>query len=266
MDVQAVKLSPHTSTSVMYYRTKLKVHNFTVLNIGSQQCTCYWWHEAGLDASVFTSLIIAHLEEQCTDSLPVIFWSDGCGYQNRNNVLSNALLSYAVKHDKKVEQKYLSKGHTQMEADHIHSMIEKKLKNRDIHLPFDYVKITQKARKNPMPIDTKYLDYKFFKKYDDSALLKYSSIRPGRFKDDPTVSDLKHLLYNPDGIIQYKIDFNDELKILPHRTKKNTSTENVKPLYDKRLAISTRKYNDIQAMKEVLPSDVMAFYDNLEHV
>lgn len=120
----------------MYYRTKFKVHNFTIYHLGTQQCTCYWWHEGKgeLSASIFTSMIICHLEEQCNDSLRVIFWSDGCGYQNRNNVLSNALLSYSVKHNKTIEQKYLLKGHTQMGADQINSLIEKKLKDRDIHL------------------------------------------------------------------------------------------------------------------------------------
>lgn len=36
-----------------------------------------------------------------------------------------------------------------MECDSVHSSIERKLKNREIHLPSDYVPITKEARKEP---------------------------------------------------------------------------------------------------------------------
>lgn len=36
-----------------------------------------------------------------------------------------------------------------MECDSVHSSIERKLKNREIHLPSDYVTITKEARKEP---------------------------------------------------------------------------------------------------------------------
>ena len=44
-------------------------------------------------------------------------FSDGCGYQNRNVVLSNALLEFAKHRNITVIQKILECGHTQMVVD-----------------------------------------------------------------------------------------------------------------------------------------------------
>lgn len=112
MDAQAVKLCPDINASAIYFKQRLQVHNFTVYNLGTHQCTNYWWSEVNgdLSASVFVSSIINHLETFCLlDSLPITIYSDGCGYQNRNHYLSNALSNFAVKNKKVIEQKFLEK-------------------------------------------------------------------------------------------------------------------------------------------------------------
>lgn len=48
----------------------------------------------------------------------------------------------------------------------------------------------------------------------------YESIRPGRYVNDPTVTDLRVLQYNPCGVIKYKIKFDDEFQDLPRRTRR----------------------------------------------
>lgn len=164
MDVQAVKLCPLNNANKFYFKTKLKVHNFTIFNLASHQCTNYWWNEteADLVASVFTTIIIHHLETYCTDNKPIVLWSDGCPYQNRNVVLFNALSHYSTKQPIIITQKFLEPGHTQMECDSVHSVIEPKLKNHDIALPNDYVNITKSAGIKPFPYDAIYLDPTFF--------------------------------------------------------------------------------------------------------
>lgn len=46
-----------------------------------------------------------------SEKKPIIIYSDGCGYQNRNVIMANALLHFAVKHQVTIEQKYLVKAH-----------------------------------------------------------------------------------------------------------------------------------------------------------
>jgi len=77
---------------------------------------------------------ILSLALQILFNLPIIIYSDGCGHQNRNCVMSNALPQYSIAKNVVIEQKCLIKGHTQMECDSAHSLIERKLKNKDIPL------------------------------------------------------------------------------------------------------------------------------------
>lgn len=111
MDKQAVKLSPDIDASAIYFKTRLQVHNFTMYNLASHHCTNYWWDESqgDLTASSYASCIIHHLKTHClSDTLPIILFSDGCGGQNRNYFLSNALSNFAVKYNKIIEQKWLN--------------------------------------------------------------------------------------------------------------------------------------------------------------
>jgi len=167
MDLQAVKICLCLKVSALYYKCKLCVHNFTRYNLSSQECTCYWGDEtqSDLSASSFVSCIKDQITEcNLKNQLKnIVLWSDGCSYQNRNCVLSNALLEFAININITIEQKYLTKGNTQMECDSVHSTIENKLRNTDIYLPSDYMKITKSARIKPFPYNVKYCDITVFK-------------------------------------------------------------------------------------------------------
>ena len=49
-----------------------------------------------------------------------------------------------------------------MEVDSFYSTIERKLKNRPIHCPADYVSIMRESRQNLQPYVAKYLTHDFF--------------------------------------------------------------------------------------------------------
>lgn len=59
MDMQAVLLSPSLKASALYYKSKLKVHNYTIYNLKTNEAVCYLWDESegGLDANEFASVI-----------------------------------------------------------------------------------------------------------------------------------------------------------------------------------------------------------------
>lgn len=164
MDLQAVKICPVINASKIYYKTKLAVHNFTIYDMDTHVCRNYWFNETEgeLTASIFTNFILDFIKDKCTKKIPIILYSDGCCYQNRNCTLSNALLNYSIKQKILIEQKYLEKGHTQMECDAVHSLIERKLKNRNIELPSDYIKLTKEARTKPFPLEVVDVTHDFF--------------------------------------------------------------------------------------------------------
>lgn len=147
VDVQAVMLAPKLNVSLAYYKIKLKLHNFTSYDLVSRNGRCYLWDEVngGLESEVFASLYVDLIKTEYERSqgnlTKIVLWSDGCCYQNRNQVVANAILNCAVELGITIEQKYLEHGHTFMEVDSEHSVIERKIKKRDIYIPAQYVDI-----------------------------------------------------------------------------------------------------------------------------
>jgi len=81
-----------------------------------------------------------------------------------------------------------------MEVDCMHSTIERKIRNKKINIPADYVSICKTAC-TKQPYIVEYLTYDFFKSF---SVLKYcKSIRPGNKKGDPVVTNIKALNYKP---------------------------------------------------------------------
>ena len=174
MDLQSVLLSPKSTVSSMYYKTKLIVHNFTIYNLKTKEGYCFIWNEAegGLTANEFSSIISYFIETEIVakfgnDVPEIIIYSDGCTGQNRNATLASALLNLAMFHKITICQKYLLKGHTQMEVDSMHAKIEKQVRDRKINVPADYVHFCREARKNPFPYEVKYLTHGFFLNFAD---------------------------------------------------------------------------------------------------
>lgn len=169
-----------------------------------------------------------------------------------------------MKYGVTIEQKYLEKGHTQMEADSMHSCIERKLRNVSINVPAEYVGVCLHARQNPRPYIVKYLTFEFFKDFD--KLKFFTSIRPGRKIGDPTVTDLRAIMYKPDGQVLYKLRHNAENRILEYRNtyKTNPCTlEDLSQLYHSEIPIKKTKYDHLQSLKASLSKDYHSFYDNL---
>ncbi|XP_054260924.1 uncharacterized protein LOC128985459 [Macrosteles quadrilineatus] len=267
VDVEAVKLTPLTRASAMYYKTKLCSHNYTVYNLATKHCTCYWFNEVegDLSANTFATCITDYLKEHCLSPIrPIIIYSDGATNQNRNQILANALLHFAVQNNVQVSQKFLIKGHTHMEGDFVHAKIEERLKGKEVYVPHEFVKYTQEARQKPFPYNTKYLTHDFFK--DFSKLSYYDSIRPGRTKGDPVVVDIHCLQYDPKEVrIKYKLNFDEELQDLPRRPAKVGKDMQPSQLFKHRLPLTESKWKHLQELKTVIPSDYHQFYDSLPY-
>lgn len=156
-----------------------------------------------------------------------------------------------------------------MECDSVHSVIERKLKNTDIHLPSDYIKITKTARSKPFPYEIKDCDISFFFNYQNNVN-RYDSIRPGKATGDPTVTQIKALRYNCNGTIEYKLNFDDEYySDLAIAQKKRKTVEIHSPIiyeqfHKSPLKIPKSKWQDLQQLKAVLPKDCHPFYDQIK--
>jgi hypothetical protein len=201
-------------------------------DLGTEDVECYFWREDGMMTNSFATCINDYL----TGTLikpgveEIILLSDGCCYQNRNATLSNTLLRLAVNYNIVITQTILEKGLTQMEVDSTHSIKERRLKNRPIYAPTNYVEV-MKSVCEQHPFIVEYVDHTFFKNY--SCLKCYDTIRPGIKVGDPVVTDIRSLKYKPEGVIQYKVLYSDEYKDLPKQRNATVPTgcEVIPPLY-----------------------------------
>lgn len=265
-DVQSIQLVPFTPASSIYFKQKLVCRNYTICNLVTKKVVCYVWHECngGSEANNFASCLLDFLDKELSDQerQEVILFTDGCNAQNRNTILANALQYYVNTKNVLITQKFLVKGHTQMECDSVHATIERRKKNRELYAPANFVELIKQSRiGSPGPYNVKYVDYNFFINYSDISY--YNSIRPGKKAGDPVVNDIRALRYSAENDLQYKTDFNADWQALPQR--KNKSNGLPKPLYSAPQPISKSKYDSLQSLKPIILKDYHAFYDALPH-
>lgn len=108
----------------------------------------------------------------------------------------------------------------------------------------------------------KYLAYTDF--LNLTNIRYYNNIRPGYKVGDPTVSDIRSLMYNSKGEILYKLNYSDEWN---HYIKRPNLLEkfNITNNYSERLKIKADKYNHLQALKKEMDSAFWYYYDNFPH-
>lgn len=263
MDMQSVLLCPKLLVSEQYYKMKLSLHNFSFYVKNTKDVYLYVWHEGdgGVTANNITSCIIDFLEKYCSAYKKVILISDGCAYQNKNKTLCNALSNLSTIKGIMIEQIILEKGHTMMEVDSVHSTLEKKFKS-PIYTPTDYISRMLQARPS-QPYIVHYLEYTFFKNYEDCPG-GFSSIRPGRKTGDATVTDIRGLLYFS-GEVKYKLRHIDDWANLPQRRASATYTRDPIQLYENPIKIDSTKFTHLQSLKQYMHRDYHHFYDNLNH-
>ncbi|KAK3793671.1 hypothetical protein RRG08_014565 [Elysia crispata] len=88
------------------------------------------------------------------------------------------------------------------------------------------------------------------------------SVRSEKKTSDPTVSDVCAYSYALNDVeapqVFYKLDWVDDWHELP--TRLNADRKRWIPLFTERLAITNRKFHDLQAMKSVMPETVHHFF------
>ncbi|CAG9829545.1 unnamed protein product [Diabrotica balteata] len=128
VDLQAVLLPPKSKVSTLHYRTFASIW-------------VYFLKESVIPSALH-------------DGAKIILYTDGCSYQTCNAVMANALLNLAATKNIAIEQKYLESGHTQMEANSMHSTIEKHVRDKVINMSAKYVTVRwlEKIRNHIMQI------------------------------------------------------------------------------------------------------------------
>lgn len=155
-DLQAVLMVPFAGDCKIYYKRKLSVYNFTILDSNSDGFCHVWDKSNGMKGSseIRTGLIIY------MNNLPTHVYSDTCGGQNRNQFIGSAMLYIVNKTNiENVDMKYMEPGHTYFEADSMHSTIERARKHKKIYTTEEWGVLLEMSRKKPKPYNVKIKKY-----------------------------------------------------------------------------------------------------------
>lgn len=268
MDIQTKTIPMNVKDDNNNDDLKLNVYNFTINNNITKESDNYIWDETegNFEPSTFITCLMKYLESHINDDIEhVIIYSGGGSYfQKRNVHLSNALLTFAIKFNLIIEQKFLVPGYVghQLECQKVHSMIQKKITYKKINLPSQFVQYVERARKYPSPLRTHHLDHTFFNDYTIKG--SYINIRPG--KNRLLINDIRALSYHPSGLIYYKANIKDCYSLLPNKAKRtSTTSQQLQPLYTQRLKINKEKYYYLNQLKYKLPNNCHPFYINLPY-
>lgn len=144
-DLQNVILTPHAEVSSLFYLRKLNVYNLTAYFTTTKKVYCALWTEtlagrAGNDiASALKRILDVVIDENELTTLTL--WSDSCVPQNRNSIMSNAILDFLRENPQinKVKMNFSLPGHSCVqEVDNAHSAIEKAMGKTDFFHLLDW--------------------------------------------------------------------------------------------------------------------------------
>lgn len=274
-DLQAVLPCPIGQSSAFFYKSKLNCYNFTVSDIKDEKTFCFFWHE-GLGkrgANEIGSCLYNFLKE-CSSSKPntdIIFFSDNCCGQQKNKFILS-LYYYAVSTlpIKSITHKFLIRGHTQNEADSVHSVIEKNIrrakKSGPIYTPDQYVALIRNAKKTGNSFTVTEMSYDSF--YDLKLLSNDINLNTGKNIDGETIriSDVKVVKFIKDSDTYlykttYKTENWQEAKIKISRAgKKNIADIHLSAAYSSKLPIANNKKQDIRQL--ITANIVPKYYEN----
>jgi hypothetical protein len=266
-DLEAVLNTPHGESVLLFYSRKYTVYNFTVYESVTRKGFCYIWGEA--DGKRGSTEIATCLHKWLLDvdgrndgTKHVILYCDCCSGQNRNRTVL-AMLKHTLSQLENIQEitlKFLLSGHSYMPADSMHACIERFIKKRIVWAPSEWTTIMSCARVDPEPYEVNVMTCTDFLNWAPVE----GHVLPKQLKDD-SLKNVKWLsvrkihLRKDCDVIEMKYSFSNEaqpvlVSLAKTRTRRKSSHSqcgvNVVPtqLYENRLAITTKKYNDLERL------------------
>lgn len=287
-DLEAVLQCPRGDTSAFYYKSKLNSYNLTLTELlngdkkAYENVHCYFWTEvdAKRGANEIGSCVWKYLQYMCSkdaDPKEIIFYSDNCCGQNKNKYIATLYL-YAVTHlnINSITHKFLIRGHTQNEADSIHSLIErevkKNLKSGPIYSPDQYVTLIKNAKKTKPSINVHELTFESFmnlKALQEEWGYNFNTDIDGKNVNWNDIKILRMVKSEPFNFY-YKTSYNDtifkQVDVRNKRKKMNQISEiSLNTAYTERQQLSANKKKDLKELitKKLIPSFYANFYNSI---
>ncbi|KAK3923712.1 RNA replicase polyprotein [Frankliniella fusca] len=221
-DLEQCLPTPMLRCGESYYTRQLNTFNLTVYDTKSKLTYCYMWNEVdgGRSANAIASCLLRHILEYVPEGVErLILFSDACTSQNRNSHISAMYFVALQEHAslKSVEHMFLVSGHTHMEPDNKHSVIERYKKNLEkVNVPQEWYDAVEAAGKQNHNDDFPLGKFKVILMkdnfYDFSALLKGPLVKREKTVQNEKFSWLDTFVFHYSkerlGIVQVKSSHN----------------------------------------------------------
>lgn len=154
-DLQQVLTTPLVPTGRAFYLRQLNTYNLTIVDCKTDKTHCYMWHEceAARGANEIASCLFAHIMQEVPETVKKVYlFSDCCSGQNRNSIISamHHVLLQVHASLQSIEHIFLVPGHTRLECDSRHSVIEASKKNATIiAVPSEWYSLVRNCGKVP---------------------------------------------------------------------------------------------------------------------
>uniref|UniRef100_A0A2S2NKT1 DUF7869 domain-containing protein n=1 Tax=Schizaphis graminum TaxID=13262 RepID=A0A2S2NKT1_SCHGA len=174
MDMQKCLPVPFLHNCQSFYLRKLWVLNETIEDSTNNKSFAFMWDEtkAARGANEIASVLYKWIENEVQHKSTineVNLWTDNCAGQNRNLTIVMAYFWFLFKYPnlQEINHKFLLRGHTHLEVDSVHSVIERKKKRfplLSLSVPKEWEQFVETARvKNPITVHSMEIeDFKNF--------------------------------------------------------------------------------------------------------